>query len=87
MAEQNTCDDIRELMLEAKTVLGYPKNGSHGIGHPHVCESGRRAYELQKVLEKVLAIHRNPNPEFRGVSYDGLGPRYTKDPAPKVWID
>lgn len=82
MASPEVCDRIERLMDEAKRLLGYPANGSHGIGHPHIALSGRRAYEVQKVLSKVVAEQRNPNPEFRGVQYDGLGPRYTNDPAP-----
>lgn len=74
MADAEVCDQVHSLMLKVKAALGYPKNGSHGIGHPHVCQSGLRAYELKKVLDQALAIHGNPNPEFRGVQYDGLGP-------------
>ena len=65
-----------------KGLLGYPHNGSHGIGHPHVCMEGHRCYEFRKVVEKVLSEWREPNPKFRGVNYDGLGPRYTHDPQP-----
>jgi hypothetical protein len=65
-----------------KGLLGYPHGGSHGIGHPHVCIEGRRCYEFKKVVEKALAEHHNPSPKFPGVVYDGLGPRYTNDPAP-----
>ena len=28
----------------------------------------------------TMAMHRNSNPEFRGVNYDGRTVRYTKDP-------
>jgi hypothetical protein len=84
MASVEVCDQIEDLMMQAKALLGYPRNGSHGIGHRHNCLSGLRAYEVQKALSKVVAEQRNPNPEFRGVAYDGLGPRYTTDPAPTV---
>ena len=82
LASAEVCEQIEELMDAAKRLLGYPANGSHGIGHPHIALSGRRAYEVKKVLAKVVAEQRNPNPEFRGVNYDGLGPRYTNDPVP-----
>lgn len=82
MAPAEVCDQIEALMNEAKRLLGYPRNGNHGIGHPHIALAGRRSYEIQKVLSKVVAEQRNPNPGFKGVNYDGLGPRYTTDPAP-----
>lgn len=82
IAPPEVCDQITLLMDEVKRLLGYPRSGNHGIGHAHVALAGRRAYEIQKVLAKVLAEQRNPHPDFRGVNYDGLGPRYTLDPAP-----
>lgn len=86
LASPEVCDQVEMLMAEAKRLLGYPVNGSHSIGHPHIAMSGLRAYEVQKVLSKVIAEQRNPNPEFRGVNYDGLGPRYTNDPAPAAKV-
>jgi hypothetical protein len=46
--------------------------------------AGRRAYEVSRVLDKVLAEYREPNPSFRGVDYDGLRMRYTQDAMPEV---
>lgn len=82
------CEQLDMLMMECKRALGHPRNGSLGIGHPHVHLSGRRAYEVKKVLAKVVAEHQNPIPDFRfrGINYDGLGPRYTNDPAPVAYI-
>jgi hypothetical protein len=85
-ADPYLCDKIMRMMEEVKITLGYPKNGSHGIGHTHVHKSGHRAYEIQKVLNKTLAEYRDPNPGMRGVHYDGLGPRYTTDPAPTAVV-
>lgn len=81
-ASLDVSEQVGELMNQVKAFLGYPGNSSHGIGHPDVALSGRRAYEIKKALAKVVAETRNPNPAFRGVDYDGLGPRYTQDPAP-----
>lgn len=81
-ASPEQCDHLRNLMDQAKQVLGFARGASHGIGHKDNDESVSRAYEIGKVLDKALAEHRNPTPEFRGVNYDGLGPRYTNDPAP-----
>ena len=69
-----------------KSSLRFQQNGSNGIGHPHVAPSTHRAWDVRKVLEKALAEHRNPNPTFRGVNYDGLIVRYTQDPEPTVEI-
>lgn len=78
------CEAVELLLRQAKDVLGHPRNGSYGIGNPNVHLSGRRAYEVKKTLAKVIAVLRDPSPEFRGVDYDGLGPRYTSDPAPQA---
>lgn len=78
----DVADHTESLMKQAKSLLGHPSSGSYGIGNPNVSLSGRRAYELQKTVDKVLAIHRDPAPGIRGVNYDGLTVRYTDDPAP-----
>lgn len=85
-ASNEVREDVETLMKAVKAALGYSSNSNHGIGHPHVDLSGHRAYEIKKVLAKILAETRNPNPTFRGVDYDGLGPRYTRDPAPVATI-
>lgn len=81
-ASPEVCDAIRDLMRQAKELLGYPPSGSLGISHPQVALPTRRAYEAEKVLAQTLAEHREPNPSFRSVAYDGLGVRYTQDPPP-----
>lgn len=80
------CDEVERLMKSAKNALGFHANGSRGIGHAHNDLSVSRAYEVRKVLEQTLALHRDPNPSFRGVNYDGLIVRYTDDPAPRARI-
>lgn len=82
LADAQTCDQVEELLNSVKTTLGYTRNGSNGIGHPHVHISGRRAYEAFKVLSRAVAMQQDPEPKFRGVNYDGLLVRYTQDPAP-----
>lgn len=81
-ATMDQCSEILALLKQVKAVLGYHPNGSHGIGHAHVHVTGTRAYEIKKVVDRALAEHRDPNPSFRGVNYDGLICRYTTDPAP-----
>lgn len=81
------CNTVREKVEEVLRTLGYSGFGhSLGVGNEHVPVAGHRAYEVSKVLEKVLAEHRNPNPEFRGVNYDGLSLRYTSDPVPVALV-
>lgn len=82
LADAQTCDQVEELLNSVKTTLGYSRNGSNGIGHPHVHISGLRAYEAFKVLSRAVAMQQDPEPKFRGVNYDGLLVRYTQDPAP-----
>ena len=86
IASPEQCEQLRNLMDAAKQVLGFSRGASHGIGHRDNDISVSRAYEVGKVLDKALAEHRNPAPEFRGVNYDGLGPRYTNDPAPNAQV-
>ena len=85
-ASIDVCDEIGFSINEIKQALGYMGGASLGVGHRHVHETGIRSYEIMKVLDKVLAEHRNPTPEFRGVHYDGLSVRFTSDPAPEAAI-
>jgi len=69
------------------SIFGFPSNANFGIGSPHVSDTAKRGYEIKKVLDKALAVHREPNPKgLRGVNYDGLIVRYTNDPAPTATI-
>lgn len=86
IATQEQCDQIHVLMDQSKGVLGFSPGASNGIGNRDNAIDVSRAYEVRKVLDKVLAEHRDPSPFFRGVHYDGLGPRYTDDPAPIVTV-
>lgn len=85
-SDPDRCERIDALCYAIKRELRMPVNGSRGIGHPHNPMQVRRAYEMKKVIDKVLAEHRDPNPSFRNVNYDGLGPRYTSDPAPQAVV-
>jgi hypothetical protein len=79
-------DSIEELMMQAKKVLCHPRSGSFGIGHSFVPVNAKRAYEVEKVLDKALSEHREPNPRLRGCNYDGLIVRYTSDPVPVAQV-
>ena len=85
-ADMQTVDAVRELMLCAKKSLGFHPNASRGIGHAHNPIAASRSYEVKKALARALAIHRNPNPSFQSVDYDGLIVRYTSDPEPRAAV-
>lgn len=84
IAQPGEINDIEEMLNQIKGILGYPRNSSHSIGHPDNHISVTRSYEIKKVLQKVVAEARDPNPTMKGVNYDGLIVRYTKDPAPQA---
>ncbi len=69
---------IEEAMRGVRAVLG----DYHGIGHRHVHVNGKRAYEVQKAIGRVLAYRHNPDPGMATTRHDGLTVRYTADPAP-----
>lgn len=85
-AEPEALQTMRSVVNLLKDTLGYPHNGSYGIGHAHVDVSGKRAWEVKKAIAKALSEFRDPNPSFRGPAYDGNFVRYTKDPEPKASV-
>lgn len=79
------CTALRVAMISnycegIKATLGHPLHGSFGIGSPQLHPMTQRAFEIKKQIEKALALHRNPNPSFPTVDYDGRIVRYTEDP-------
>lgn len=85
-ADGTACEQIDALMAEAKRTLGYPANGSHSIGHPDVCLSGRRSFEVHKVLTLALADHTRAVTAPAGVRREGCELRVTHDPAPVATV-
>jgi hypothetical protein len=79
-------EDFDRLIKQAQALMGFHYGSSHGISSMAVDIVTRRCWEVRKVVEKVLAYHRDPAPTFRGVNYDGLIVRYTDDPAPVAII-
>ena len=79
---RNVLDEVEQHVSAIKALIGHPRNGSYGIGHPSLHATVGRNYEIKKVLEQAVAYERDPNPDFKGVNYDGLIVRYTSDPAP-----
>lgn len=69
-----------------KGLLGFSAHGSWSIGADSVPIGSKRAYEVKKALDRELAMARDPEPEFKGVNYDGVTVRYTRDELPVVRI-
>lgn len=81
-ADLNVIEQIDALADSMKASLGFTKGASFGVGHPHVCRQAHLAWEVKKVVDKCVSEMVEPNPQFRGVNYDGLVVRYTQEPAP-----
>jgi|GEM_PF-1979872 len=80
-------ETLEGTLRYVSSIFGFPSNANFGIGSPHVSKDAHRGYEIKKVLDKALAVHRDPNPTgLRGVNYDGLIVRYTTEPAPTATI-
>ena len=84
--EMDAIHNIAALCNEIRRELGFQPGESYGVGNRAVSDKAHRAYEIEKVVKKALAMHKNPNPPFHGVQYDGLSIRYTNDPAPVCMI-
>ncbi len=78
---------VRKLTSAIRAELGFVAGESYGVGNRNVSKNTHRAYETSRVLRQALAVHRDPNPSFRSVDYDGLIVRYLGDePAPSCCI-
>lgn len=84
--EMDAIHNVAALCNEIRQELGFQPGESYGVGNREVSDKAHRAYEIEKVVKKTLAMHDDPNPTFRGVDYDGLSIRYTDDPAPECVI-
>ena len=80
--EMDVIRNVAALCNEIRRELGFLPGESYGVGNRAVSDKAHRAYEIEKVVKKALAIYDDPTPTFRGVNYDGLSIRYTGDPAP-----
>ena len=85
--EMDVIHNVTTLCHEIRRELCFQHGESYGVGSRAVSDKAHRAYEIEKVVKKALALHDDPNPIFRGVNYDGLSIRYTDDPAPECVIE
>lgn len=81
-SQMMVAESVGHTLRFAKELLGHSSGGSWGIFSEEVPVSAKRCYEIQKVIDKAVAISHNPDPEFKGVNYDGLWTRLTDDPTP-----
>lgn len=78
-------DDLEELMMKAKGILGHPRTGSFGIGARGVSIDAKRGYEVQKVLQK--AVHDHVRPEVRHTTASqGVIVRYGDGTVPTATV-
>lgn len=64
-------DTIRRMLGDIKQLLGFTPGSSLGITHERVPRSALLSWTVKKEIEQKLAYHRDPNPSFKGVNYDG----------------
>lgn len=84
--ESEVIHNVTALCKGIRQELGFQPGESYGVGNRAVSDKAHRAYEIEKVVKKALAMHDDPNPTFRGVNYDGLSIRYIDDPAPECVV-
>lgn len=77
---------LQSYLQLTKRALGFPPNGSYGIGNHNIHISANHCWDVNKVVARTLAMHRDPNPNFRSVDYDGIVVRYTSEPDPVATI-
>lgn len=82
-ATNEMCVQVESALSRAKTVLGYPKGGSNGIGHKHNAMPVSRTYQVLKNLRHALAWHQKPgggvSPDFDDpnlLNYAGEAPPF-----------
>ena len=86
-SEMDVIHNVTAQCNEIRRKLGFLPGESYGVGNRAVSDKAHRAYEMEKVIQKVLALHDDPALTFRGVHYDGLTVRYTDDPVPECVIE
>lgn len=87
VAPMDISDDFLAALCAAKAIIGHKPGASFGIGHQRLHEDFKRAFEIKKQIQKPMAEHRDPNPSFRGVNYDGRICAYTSDPNITVTVE
>lgn len=79
-------DQFEAHVQSAAASLGYMHGHNHSISSSAVNFGSKAAYEVQKVLEREVEMHRDPAPAFKGVKYDGLLYRMTDKRTPSAKV-
>lgn len=79
-------DGFEAQMHAAAASLGYAQGSNHSITSSAVNFDSKAAHEVQKVLEREVALHLDPAPAFKGVNYDGLLYRMTDKRTPSAKV-
>ena len=64
-------DTIRRMLGDIKQLLGFSSGASLSILNPQVEKSVKLSWPVKKEIDQKLAFHHDPNPQFKGVNYDG----------------
>ncbi len=79
-------DQFEAQVQAAAASLDYLHGCNHSISSPVVNFDSKAAHEVQKVLEREVAMHLDPTPAFKGVNYDGLLYRMTDKRTPSAKV-
>lgn len=60
VVDYDAFNEFEDRIRDAKTLLGFDRNGSYGIFNKQVNDIARVAYDMQQVLRNHLAWKRNP---------------------------
>lgn len=80
-------DRFEAQIQAAAASLGYLHGHNHSISSSAVNFDSKAAHEVQKVLEREVAMHQDPTPAFKGVKYDGLLYRMTDKRTPNAKVE
>lgn len=73
-----------DVMKEAKHVLGFGSGASLGIMNERVPKGAVLSWVVKKEIDQKIAMHKDPNPDFKGVNYDGNNLNLMKIPEDEL---
>lgn len=77
------CQRSTMLCEQIQHELGFTRGESYGITSPEVSDSTKRAYEMERVVRKVIYDNGSSHGVANGSDSDGLLIRCTLDEAPE----
>lgn len=73
-------EDINDSLMTIKRIMGHQESSNFGVRNAQVPVSGKRAYELWKVIGQAIATSRGTGQS--GVLGEGLSESLTHEPNP-----